>query len=809
MSRPSGRGPQAAAWIIGLFATLFFLPELFGGKILLTANPADWLPWAAVASPEQKAAPSFNPDAGTSYYPRRALARNAWRDGELPLWNPDSFAGTPFLADPQSQALYPPAWLVLPLDPGRQLGLLAFLHVLGGGIGAWLLLRRCGIASTVATLGGCAFALNGFAVKHFGLPTFHATAAWAPWVILATLRAVDEPGGKNIAWLGLAGAMTFLAGQPQIAMMIGYAAAIVAAARLITRPPEGGAGALARSIGALAAAGALAVALAAVQLLPTLELASRSARTDLPFVTVASGSFHRVDALRFLVPEFFGSPLDRDGIWSSLFVRGDSFYLPNQLNSIFAGSPLFLLAIAGMVHPRTWRAALPHTLVFVFFALVAFGTPVAAFAHAFLPGFSFSRLDRAGSLVVFAQLVPAALAVSCLRERSGWTRRGLGAVLLAGLVVGGLAVQQVGPGLPAALGADRAIPAGASLATFARTAERTWVAVAFLATLPLAMLLPGGRVAAALPMAAAVVQLALFAAPYRVDRDPASVFPDAPGIAELRDELGHDGRFVRFGRVGASLAFPLSPVLPPSTAAPFGIRDLQGYNALADRRLGETLEAATGEALFSHGIWRGRRIVAPELDASLEHPLFDALSVEAAAAVRSLTAAGWERTAARAPFGIFRNTEALPRVRLLGRGRGIDAVALAGAIRSGDLRPADEVLWLGDGRVDGAGGSAEVLSETRNGMRVRTHSEGEAVLVVSDAWDPGWRARVDGRRTRVLPAWGVARAIRIPDGTHHVELTYRPPGFDPGAWVSLIALILAGGLLALGIGRGAPRAGNL
>ncbi len=794
-----GRGRDASAAILTAFAVLFFWPQLFGNRVLLTANPADWLPWAAAASPEQRQAISFNPDAGTSYYPRRVLARQAWEDGELPFWNPASFTGTPFLADPQSQSLYPPAWIVLPFDPARQLGLLAFLHVLIGGLGAWRLLRSHGVSREIAVLGGCAFALNGFAVKHFGLPTFHAAAAWAPWVFLGVRAVVREPNLRHTAWLALAGAMTFLAGQPQIALMIGIAAAVAAALSFATGHGRTMGHAL-RSGAALIGAGGLAVALASAQLLPTLDLASRSARAGLPFQTVASGSFHLVDLVRFVVPEFFGSPLDRNGIWSSLFLRGDSFYLPNQLNSLFAGTTLFVLSIAGMVHPKTRRAALPYTIVFGFFALVAFGTPVAALAHAFLPGFSFSRLDRAGNLVVFAQLVPAALAAARLLEPAGALRRGLGLAMMAAAVASAVAVQQLGPGLPEALGADRAIPAGAPLDTFARTAERTWWSVGFLGSLALAMLLPGGRVAASLPVAAAVLQLVLFASPYRVDRDRADVFPEAPGLAELR-AAADDGRIVRFGRIGARLAYPLSPVLPPSTNAILGIRDLQGYNALADRRLGEVLETATGEPLFSHGIWRGRRIVAPERAASLEHPLFDALSVRVAAAVGELSAAGWEPDPARAPFALHRNVEALPRVRLLPQGHGTDEATLARAVEAADLRPADEVIWIGEGRVSGRGGSVEVLEEHRNAMTVRVRAEGEAVLVVADAWDPGWTATVDGRRTEVLPAWGLVRAVVIPDGTHHVVLRYSPPGFRAGAVVSLLALVAAGVLVAVGGGR--------
>ena len=127
-----------------------------------------------------------------------------------------------------------------------------------------------------------------------------------------------------MARLALAGALLFLAGQPQTAFHGAYAAAIVVGTALLQRRiREGEAPRSPLPVaGALAGAGVLAVLLVSAQLLPTMDLASRSARAVLPYSTVVSGAFHPVDAIRFAVPEFFGTPLTRDE-WSALFPRGE------------------------------------------------------------------------------------------------------------------------------------------------------------------------------------------------------------------------------------------------------------------------------------------------------------------------------------------------------------------------------------------------------------------------------------------------------------------------------------------------------
>ncbi|MGH2570621.1 MAG: hypothetical protein ACRDGR_05305, partial [bacterium] len=74
-------------------AAIFFAPELFGGRVAATANMALWRPWMEQATPEQRAAPSHNPDCNLSYYPRRFVLHETWREGVLPFWNPYSFCG--------------------------------------------------------------------------------------------------------------------------------------------------------------------------------------------------------------------------------------------------------------------------------------------------------------------------------------------------------------------------------------------------------------------------------------------------------------------------------------------------------------------------------------------------------------------------------------------------------------------------------------------------------------------------------------------------------------------------------------------
>jgi uncharacterized membrane protein YfhO len=68
---------------------------------------------------------------------------------------------------------------------------------------------------------------------------------------------------------------------------------------------------------------------------------------------------------------------------------------------------------------------------------------------------------------------------------------------------------------------------------------------------------------------------------------------------------------------------------------------------------------------------------------------------------------------------------------------------------------------------------------------VSTESNGEGYLVLSDAYDDGWLARIDGAPALVYRADYVLRALSLPAGSHRVEFTYRPRGFEIGLWLTL------------------------
>ena len=76
------------------------------------------------------------------FTPYRDYAAAAFRTGQIPLWNPYSFMGVPFLANPQAAVLYPLHWPLSWFPVTKQIYWSAAIHAWILGFGGYMLMRR-------------------------------------------------------------------------------------------------------------------------------------------------------------------------------------------------------------------------------------------------------------------------------------------------------------------------------------------------------------------------------------------------------------------------------------------------------------------------------------------------------------------------------------------------------------------------------------------------------------------------------------------------------------------------------------------
>ena len=143
----------------------------------------------------------------------------------------------------------------------------------------------------------------------------------------------------------------------------------------------------------------------------------------------------------------------------------------------------------------------------------------------------------------------------------------------------------------------------------------------------------------------------------------------------------------------------------------------------------------------------------------------------------------------------YANDDLLPRAYLVGDVvRADDREDALRVLGSDAFDPTESVLLESAPpnfqRSTNARGSVEFLRYVSNEAEMKVRTFGEALLVFSDSYYPGWVARVDGRETPIYRANITQRAVVVPAGEHRVLFQFRPTSVRLGFWVSLGALVV-------------------
>ncbi len=158
-------------------------------------------------------------DCSGFFFPLWKWGAGVWRQGLLPLWNPDAGFGTPYLADPQMAAWYPPvAILYRWLDPVAAFNGLILGHHLWALLGFWLFARGRGFSLWLSLCGSVVFGFSFNAVSLSAAPIMLLTYAWIPWVFLTADRLWRGTRNSFLA-LSAALAMQMAAGYPVYAYL--------------------------------------------------------------------------------------------------------------------------------------------------------------------------------------------------------------------------------------------------------------------------------------------------------------------------------------------------------------------------------------------------------------------------------------------------------------------------------------------------------------------------------------------------------------------------------------------------------------
>ncbi|MDQ3009743.1 MAG: YfhO family protein, partial [Acidobacteriota bacterium] len=233
----------------------------------------------------------------------RVLIGQMLRAGQLPLWNPYIFAGTPLLASIYPGALYPPNWIFAVLSPPAAMNFVVITTYHLALIGTYLYARRIGVNRIGALIAGLAFTFGGFMMAHAGHTSRIAAAAWLPWILLAIEHLYWRMSWRWVALGAAFIALQLFAGEPQMNFYTILVCGAFAVFSLTVRQRQETRKRFLTGLAVMCVCGLL---LSMIQLLPERELLQMGERSGISYEYFSGYSFPPSQIFTFIFPFFFG-----------------------------------------------------------------------------------------------------------------------------------------------------------------------------------------------------------------------------------------------------------------------------------------------------------------------------------------------------------------------------------------------------------------------------------------------------------------------------------------------------------------------
>lgn len=731
-----GQGVVLIVLLAILFPRVFFAGEYAVASSLMGA----WAPWDAVFGDEMR--PHQNPltiETVMAFNADFTLAKAQLAAGEWPLWNPLQFAGKPLIANYQSTVFYPPRLLHAALPIPLATTLYVILKLWLCGMLAYGYGRVIGLGVMASRFLSVAWMLSGYTFTwSYWTPT--DVAAWLPLLLMGVEWLLAGYRRRGFSALLVGAVLMLLAGHPESAFVNGLGVGLYFVLRLAVMR----ASLRAVVVGAVVALAAWGVALliCAVQIVPFAEYAANS--NNVAFREGTTEARHAVpleEWVSFFVPRYFGTNAEENfrGVYNSTF---NSMMYPGMV--VWVGALLLIGA---------WRAADRRRAICWF--------TVSALA---------------GVMAFDIPVVQALLALPVLS--SLWQCYFVGFALFGVAVMGALGLDAWSKAHPKLNGLYPVVGA---------------VALLVLLMLPkiafdLGSVSPDGQAGyfnLQIGTAALLAGLCLLVLYASIRRETQSYVPVAftlllvvdLGVAGygLLPTTPPDQHYPTTEITDRMLALPSGArvdvvsetEIRPGLMTPYGIEEHWGYDGILPARI-IALNAFVGSPVKA-GVMSGvtHRLVKGERES-------EDLPVE---------------------LDLVENNDALPRAYTVYDWEVVgDSTAMFERMRSDEFDPhrtaiLEQSIEIPRGGTEVSGITpAEVLSRTAHKVAVRAHAERHGVLVLLEAYYPGWSATLDREPVRIVPVNHAFRGVEMPPGDHVVEFKYQPSSFDSGLRLSIVAL---------------------
>ena len=669
-------------------------------------------------------------------YPWRLESVLQEKMGQLPLWNPYQFAGSPLLANQQSAAFFPFNLLLFVLPFPFAWSVLIFLQPVLGGFFMFLYLRNLKLRTLPSLLGCVAFVFSGFFIAWLEWGTVDNVLLWLPFLLLC----IDKiyAGRKKTLWYPLyflALSISFFAGHLQtffyiLLLVHGYLFLQWMQSKEKIKNLLWG-----------ISFAAVALFLTSIQWIPLFQLILLSAR-DTDLVMTAGWYLPWQHLVTFFVPDFFGNPttLNYWGVWNYAELTG------------YIGIPALFFAVFALFGRYT-KKLLFFVGILILSLLFALPTPLAKLPFTFhIPFLATAQPTRLLSLVDFSLSILAAFGLSEFLQNRKKMYFPLG-IFLAVFVLLWVVVLFHVRLFPAVSAANIAI---AKHNLFFPTGIFVGLTILILPTIFLK------RKVVLLAVAILLVGLAAFDGIRFADKftpftKSQYLFPSTKTIEFLQSHIGNN-----------RIMTTDSQILPPNFSTMYHIQSIDGYDPLYLKTYGELIAAMERNKPDIHEPFGFNRIITPH---NFNSRLVDLLGVKYVLSLNELSSSKLKQVFTEGQTKVYENLQVYPRAFFVKEVGSVSPEDLMNVLFDPTVNIRnDAIVLLADRPYRNLGiGSVDIRYYSSNSVIIHTQNKLNGFLVLTDAYYPTWHAYVDGKETRIYQTDLVFRGISVPAGNHLVE----------------------------------------
>ncbi len=732
--------------------SIFFRQTILEGKLPVPSDSLVGLyhPWRDLYSKDYPRGVPFKnfliTDPVRQQIPWRKIAVDQWKEGKAPLWNPYTFSGAPLLGNIQAAALYPLNILFFFLSFIDAWTIFIMMQPLLAGLFLYLYLRSLSLRVEASLLGAIAWSFSGFSIAWLTWGTIGHVALWLP----LSLLSIDKMS-RNIIWafiFVLSLVFQFFAGHAQVSL---YFILIVVAY-----------GIRKKAILLFASLLSLSALLTAVQWMPFLDWIRQSSRVIDGTVWTKEGWFIPWQHLvQFIAPDFFGNPttLNYWGQWNYGELVGYIGIVP----LVFAITAIFSRR---MKNYGFWVGTLVVALLF------ALPTPVAHLPFILkVPVLSSLQPTRLMFVIDFALVILAAYGCHEFLEHSKKSRWMASLLIIGGILValwivvvasrigivsaalrGSLEVSARNLVLPTML---MVVAGGLMWIDVMQKGPKNWIP-AFAG-----MTINGWL--RWIMVAVAAFDLLRFGWKFTPFTPREYFFPETKVISFLNEQ-----------KEPFRVMSVEKRILPPNTASYFGIESIEGYDPIYSSRYEELLAAVARGKPDITPPFGFNRIVSIE---SINSPILPVLGARYVLSLAPIQESYLTEVFSEGETIVYEDTRAVPRVYAVER-----------VMKASDKQQAIQALYdikdyRGEAVAEGDVSLVPVPMRSDEGVSLTGYTSGlleihaklavPRLIVIANAYNPKWRATIDGVKTTILRTNYAFQGVVVPEGSHRVILTYK------------------------------------